>query len=156
MTAVSWDVDGVDALITELGTKAGELNVAFRHDVRDAGQDFTRKWRKDAASKGHGYAKHYVAAIQPELTDGGLGVVIGPLSSHKQGDMNFEYGHPAVARRGGWLGAPFLGRRGWYGGPGIGQRVGQDKPHMSMNITADVEFPAFIAKLSATTARVWR
>lgn len=153
---VEFDVDGVDALINELGTKDGELNVAFRHDVRDEGQTFTKLWRRDAAAKAGSHGKHYPNAIEPELTDGGLGVVIGPLSSKPQGDMNFEYGHPAVASKEGWPGAPFRGRRGWFGGPGIGQRVGQSKPHMSMNITADVEFPKFIERLSATTARVWR
>ncbi len=158
MTAVSWDVDGVDALIADLGATDGRMDVAFRHDVRDEGQDFTSKWRKDAAEKGKGYAVHYVAAIEPELIDDGFGVVVGPLSAHKQGKMNFEYGSPAVAGRQSskWFEPPILTPGGWIGGPRIGQRVGQDKPHMSMNLTADVEFPRFVTRLEATVAKVWR
>lgn len=159
MTAVSFEVEGVDEFIREIGMADGRIDMGVRVDVRDSAASFTSKWKAHTRMTGKGYAKHYIEAIRPELTDDGLGAVIGPLSSMPQGKMTFEYGGPSVAKRQSskWLNPPIpIGGGRFVGGPRIGQRVGQNAPHLDMNITADTEFPKFIKRVEVTVAKAWR
>jgi len=126
--SVRWDASNADVLAGELE----HISLRTQHDlqveVRDATKRINAGWRDKARATARRHGKHYPNTIIPELTDGGFGSVIGPISAMDQGGMGrgFEYGS-------------------------INQ-----PPHMDMNLTVDTEFPKFMKKVEAVVARDFR